>query len=78
MHVGETPKEEGQNNDELDAGSIFGIVIACIVTALVILICIIAAIVTVRRDRKKRTGKAEFKSETPDPLSRYDLMHIHI
>ena len=60
MYEGKTPNEEGQEDDELGAGSIFGIVLACVVTALLILILIIVAIITVYRDRKKHRGKAEF------------------
>ena len=63
MHVGETPREEGQNNDGLDSGSIVGIIIACLVAALLILILIIVSVIAVFREHKKRTGKAEFISK---------------
>ena len=59
MYEGKTPNEEGQEDDGLSAGSIFGIVLACVVTALLILILIITAIIAVYRDRKKRRGKAD-------------------
>ena len=71
MHEAETPNEEGQEDDELDAGSIFGIVMACSVAAALIGILIVVAIAYVLRDRKKRSGKAELKSTSPDSLTRY-------
>ena len=71
MYEDKTPNEEGQEDDGLGAGSIFGIVLACIVTALLILILIIAAILAVHRDRKKHRGKAELKPTSPDSLNGY-------
>ena len=60
------PKEEGQNNDELESGSIIGIVIACAVAALLILILIIVSAIAVLHERKKRMGKANVKSTNPN------------
>ena len=65
MYIGETPKEEGQNNDGLEAGSIVGIVLACLVAALLTLILIIVSVMAVVRERKKRTESAELKSMKP-------------
>jgi len=66
--VGEKPKEEGQTNDDLEAGSIVGIIIAC-VTALVILIFIIA-LVAVYYERKKRMRKVNLKATNANVLDR--------
>lgn len=71
MYVGEKPREEGQENDGLRTGSIFGIVIACIVTVLLILIFMITAMVAVYRNHKKQTGKAAFNSTDPATLKRH-------
>ena len=74
LSVAETPVEEGQDDDELDSGSIVGIVIGCLVAALLIIILIIVSVIAVYRDRKKRIGKAEFKSTNPELLNRYGLI----
>lgn len=66
MRVEEKPEEEGQNSDELDTGSVIGIIIACLVTALLVLIIMIVAIIAVFHERKKRVGKANLKSVDPD------------
>ena len=71
MYEAETPNEEGQEDDELDVGSIFGIVMACSVVAALIGILIVVAIAYVLHDRQKRSGKAELKSTSPDSLTRY-------
>lgn len=66
MYEAETPEEEGQEDDELDAGSVFGIVMGCCVAAALIGILIVVAIAVVHRDREKRSGKAEINSTSPD------------
>ena len=68
MYIGEKPEEEGQSNDELDSGSIIGIIIACVVAALLMLFLIIVSVIAVLRERKKRMGKANLKSTNPNLL----------
>ena len=70
MFVEETPNEEGQNNDELDTGSIVGIIIACVIAALLILILLIVALVAVFRDRKKRSRNVRLESTKPESADR--------
>ena len=68
MYIGEKPEEEGQSNDELDSGSIIGIIIACVVAALLMLFLIIVSVIAVLHERKKRMGKANLKSTNPNLL----------
>ena len=64
IFIEEIPKEEGQNDDGLDSGSIIGIIIGCI-AGLLILIIIIIAIIAVLYERRKR-GKAKLRNTNPD------------
>ena len=54
VYIEEKSKEEEQSNDGLNAGSVIGIVNACLVTALLVVIFAIVAVVAFCLHKKRK------------------------
>lgn len=73
FYVGEKPKQAGQEDNGLAAGSIAGIIMACLVTALLIITLTIAAVF---HECKKQLGKVKIKSKEVDLFER-SVIHYY-